>query len=284
MELAAVDRHLRRGKGVLLRKAGGRPRLHIIKEHAAANDGDRSGAVARAVEHDLLFKGAAADPDARYILLPFVVVVAGVQTHRPLEGAAVDAHLAGVRRHQRIAAVTIEQIPIRLFKVLSVSIIFPFICLRRDMERAAVDGDGSAGVAVDHAPPRIIACAFADVHLQRSAVEGELSVGLYIKEVARVVVGRAEDGSLLAGTAVQHRQVAVLDRKHIVHGGFFGVHPQRVSVQVKLLPALDLQRLKDAHAAVQLAGVDVAAQLDVVRRVLIAQRRLQLVIGVDRCP
>ena len=107
---------------------------------------------------------------------------------------------------------------------------------------------------------------------------------MYIKEVARVVVGRAENGSLLAGAAVQHRQVAAPDRDHIAHGGFCGVHPQRMTVQVKLLPALDLQRLKDAHAAGQRAGVDIAAQLDIVRRILIAQRRLQLVIGVDRRP
>ena len=215
-------------------------------------------------------------------MLPFVV--AGVQTHRPLEGAAVDAHLAGVRRHQRIAAVTIEQIPIRLFKVLAVSIIFPFICLRCNMERAAVDGDGSAGVAVDHALPSRLVCEAAGVHLQRSAVEGELSGGLYIKEVARVVVGRAEDSPLPAPGAVQNRQVAVPDHKHIAHGGFCGVHPQREAVQVKLLPAPDLQRRKDAHAAVQLAGVDVLHQPDIVCAALVTQRRLKLRVAVDAGP
>lgn len=148
------------------------------------------------------------------------------------------------------------------------------------MERAAVDGDGSSGVAVDHALPSRIVPEAAGVHLQRSAVEGELSVGMYIDEVARVVVGRAENGSLLAGAAVQHRQAAMIDHEHIAHGGFCGVHPQRVSVQIKLLPAPDIQRLKDAHAAGQRA----AAQLDIVRWILIAQRRLQLVIGVDHRP
>lgn len=117
------------------------------------------------------------------------------------------------------------------------------------MERAAVDSDGSSGVAVDHALPSRIVPEAAGVHLQRSAVEGELSVGMYIDEVARVVVGRAEDGSLLVGAAVQHRQAAMIDHEHIAHGGFCGVHSQRVAVQVKLLLALDLQRLKDAHVA-----------------------------------
>ena len=282
MELAAVDRHLSRGKGVLLREAGCRPRLHIVKEHAAANDGEGSCAVARAVEHDLLFKGAAADPDARYILLPFVL--AGVQTHRPLEGAAVDAHLAGVRRHQRIAAGAVEQIRVLLFKVHSVGMFLVLIGLRRNMERTAVDDDGSAGVAVDHALPSRIVHEAAGVHLQRSAVEGELSGGLYIKEVARVVVGRAEDSPLPAPGAVQNRQVAVPDHKHIAHGGFCGVHPQREAVQVKLLPAPDLQRRKDAHAAVQLAGVDVLHQPDIVCAALVTQRRLKLLVAVDAGP
>ena len=65
---------------------------------------------------------------------------------------------------------TVEQVPILLLKVLSVSIIFPFICLRCNMERAAVDGDGSADVAVDHAPPFGLGLEAAGVHLQRSAV------------------------------------------------------------------------------------------------------------------
>lgn len=245
MELAAVDDHFGCGKAVL--KAGSHPCLYIVEENTVVDHGERFGAVTRAIEHDLPFKGASVDLDARFILIP--VVAAGVQTHRSLEGAAVDAHLAGVRRHQRIASGAVEQIPILLLKVYSVGMLLILIGLRRDMERAAVDGDGSSGVAVNHALPSRIVPEAAGVHLQRSAVEGELSVGMYIDEVARVVVGRAEDGSLLVGAAVQHRQATMIDHEHISHGGFCGVHSQRVAVQVKLLLALDLQRLKDAHAA-----------------------------------
>ena len=76
-EIAAADDHFGRGKAAV--KAGSRPCLYLSEEGAAFDLGERHFTVARfaacAVEHNIIFKGAAGDDDARGRFIPLAISV-----------------------------------------------------------------------------------------------------------------------------------------------------------------------------------------------------------------
>ena len=152
-EVAAADDHFGRGKAVF--KAGSRPCLYLSEEGAAFNLGERHFTVARgaacAVEHDILFKGAAGDDDARGRFIP--LAIADIHTHRPLEGTAGDGHFGVIICNQRVATGAVVQI-IKLVKELGRVCVAVFVCLRRNIERTSVDDNLSAIMAIDRPSPQ----------------------------------------------------------------------------------------------------------------------------------
>ena len=152
-EFAAADDHFGRGKAAF--KAGSRPCLYLSEEGAAFDLGERHFTVARcaacAVEHDILFKGAAGDDDARGRFIP--LAIAGIHTHRPLEGTAVDGHFGVIICNQRVATGAVVQI-IKLVKELGRVCVAVFVCLRRNIERTSVDDNLSAIMAIDSPSPQ----------------------------------------------------------------------------------------------------------------------------------